>query len=137
MNYSLLRVINTILKIKFNPVNYQYGQNIKEKSSFLCEKIWEVLNINWRIRKGPFEEMILTLKFKEWVITFLLYYLLILHLLSCLCNINNKWYNFSDSDTIFNDRIWNYTSWAQSNMYSLVIILIKKNCMYIHAETEK
>ena len=54
-----------------------------------------------------------------------------------LCNINNKWYNFSDSDTIFNDRIWNYTSWAQSNMYSLVIILIKKNCMYIHAETEK
>ena len=54
-----------------------------------------------------------------------------------LGNINNKWYNFSDSDTMFNDRIWNYTSWAQSNMYSLVVILIKKNCMYIHAETEK
>lgn len=49
-----------------------------------------------------------------------------------LCDINNKWYNFSDSDTMFNDRIWNYTSWAQSNMYSLVIILIKKIvCIYM------
>lgn len=26
---------------------------------------------------------------------------------------------------------------AQNSMYSLILILKKKNCMYIHAETEK